>query len=408
MERLRYFSGMAVLLACLYLLCGCSQMAHSQKKQQMVKTWEKTTAQAKLTTVRGLIDRGQMDEAKKVLSECMQADPDNPEGLFLIARVHLAEGRIETAHRYLEKSLALNEQQDEAWFAMGLVYQQQNHYEQAQVGVLKALELQPAKVDYILALVHLYTIQDQLDQAQRLLEEKQKLLPYEMELTMALADLMQRKSRPQEAIRLYKEAIYKQGANPRLLESLGVCYMSQQQWDQAADVFEKLLHTQKNDSMQEPVVGWLAFCSLQAGRYGKALTYYDQLSVSRRDDPQVWLEMGQAALGAESPERAVYCGQKALRLQPDWTDAEVVVGCGLYMQKSYSPAVEMFRKICQNPKWEAFGWWMAGRCYQQLGQNALARSAFEKAAHLEPKSPMLQKFMNEFDPTVADKAGKTL
>jgi len=118
--------------------------------------------------------------------------------------------------------------------------------------------------------------------------------------------------------------------------------------------------------------------------------------------------MGQAALGAESPERAVYCGQKALRLQPDWTDAEVVVGCGLYMQKSYSPAVEMFRKICQNPKWEAFGWWMAGRCYQQLGQNALARSAFEKAAHLEPKSPMLQKFMNEFDPTVADKAGKTL
>jgi tetratricopeptide (TPR) repeat protein len=410
MERNRYIISPVILLTGLFLLCGCSQTVHTQKKQQMVQAWEKSTAQAKLSGVRDQLDRGQMEEAKKILAECMKADPENPQVLFLIARIHLAEGRTETALQFLQKSLALNPQQDEAWFALGILYQEQKNYEQAQACTLKALELQPAHIDYILALVHLYTIQNQLDQAQSLLDEKRRLLPYDIDLLMASADLAQRKGQPQEAVRLYKEAVYKYGSNPRLLEALGVCYLGQQQWDQAADVFEKLLRLYNNDNnpAQDHVLGWLAYSLLQAGRYGKALTYYDRLSVSRREDPQVWLEMGQAALGAESPDRAVYCGQRALRLQSDWTDAEVVVGCGLYMQKNYSGAVEVFRKICQDSKWEAFGWWMAGRCYQQLGQNALARSAFEKASRLQPESPLIRTMMNQPDPGVSDKSGKTL
>lgn len=408
MERLRYFSSPAVWLTGLFLLCGCSEMAHTQKKQQMVQAWEKSTAQAKVMAVGDLLDRGQMEEAKKVLTECMQADPENPKVLFLVARVHLAEGRTETAREFLQKSLALNEQQDEAWFALGILYQEQKNYEQAQVCTLKALELQPAHIDYILALVHLYTIQDQLDQAQSFVEEKRSLLPYDIELIMAAADLAQRRGQPQEAIRLYKEAAYKHGSNPRLLEALGVCYMGQKQWDQAADVFEKLLRIQNNSPVQDHVLSWLAYSLLQAGRYGKALTYYDRLSVSRRDDPQMWLEMGQAALGAESPDRAQHCGEKALQLQLDLTDAQVVVGCAMYMKKNYTGAVEVFQKVCRDPEWEAFSWWMAGRCYQQLGQNALARSAFEKASQLQPENPLIQKLMNQPDPGVSDKSGKTL
>jgi len=38
---------------------------------------------------------------------------------------------------------------------------------------------------------------------------------------------------------------------------------------------------------------------------------------------------------------------------------------------------------------------MAGRCCQQFGQDALARSAFEKASHLNPESPLIQMFADK-------------
>lgn len=408
MERYKKGICLTAVIAGLFFFCGCGEQAQIQKKQQMVQAWEKSTAQAKLPGVRDLIDRGQIEEAKKVLTECMQADPENPEVLFLVALVHLAEGRSESAERSLQKSLEIDAQREEAWFALGLVHQENNQYEQAQACYLRALELQPIKIDFILALVHLYTIQGQVEQARDLLEEKRRQIPDNFKLIMASADLAQRYGNPQEAIDLYKEAVLKQGDNPRLLEALGLCYMSQRQWEPAADVFKRLLYVQKNKQLPEHVLGWLSFCSLQAGRYGEALAYYDQLSILRREDPQVWLEMGQAALGAESPDRAVYCGEKALHLQSSWTDAEVVIGCGLYMKKNYTEAVRIFQKICRDPKWEPFGWWMAGRCYQQLGQNAQARSAFEKASQLQPDSDMVRMFLNESAPGVSNKSGKTL
>ena len=396
MERMKQFSWLTGVLISLFFISGCAYQTHALKKQQMVQEWDKSTAQAKLTMVRDLLDRDQIQEAKKIIAECRNVDPDNPESCFLAARVQIAEGRNEAAMQSLQKSVELDQQQDEAWFALGILYQEQNQYDRALVCYRKALELQPAKIDYILGLVHLYSMEGDEKQALQLLEEKRKILPNRQELIIASADLAQRNGNPEEAIRLYKEAILQQGDNPQLLEALGICYLGQQQWKQAADVFEKQLEL-VDDQQKEHVLHWLALCLLQDGQYGKALTYYDRLSVLRREDPQVWLEMGQAALGAELPDRARYCGQKALRLQPAWMDAEVVIGGSLYMEKNYTRALQIFRRVGDDSQWEAFGYWMAGRCYQKLGNTALARSAFEKASKLSPDSPMTQMFMREMN-----------
>ena len=408
MERFQKYGFPAMIAAGLIFLSGCAYQSHAQKKQQMVEAWDKSTVRAKLPVVRDLLDRNQIDDAQKILMECLKADPERAEVHYLIARVHLAEGRDALAVQSLRKSLELDPQQDEAWFGLGVLQQEKNDYDKAQDSFQHALDIQPAKIEYILALTHLYTVKGQPEEADRFLQEKRKLLPYEPDLIVAAADQAQQKGQTEEAIRLYKEAVLRQGNNPQLLEALGICYMGQQQWTEAADVFEKLLNLQKETRDEEPVLHWLSFCSLQAGRYGKALNFYDRLSVSRRDDPQIWLEMGQAALGADVPDRARYCGEKALQLQPSWADAEVVIACSMYMKKNYSGAVQIFQKVSQDSKWEAFGWWMAGRCYQQLGQNALARSAFEKASEINPESPMMKMFMKGEDAANPGKAKKTL
>ncbi len=394
MERFKIYIlvvSITALSGCI-LFSGCTPYA--ERKQAMEQRWEKSAAQAKLPLVEQYLQEGRLKDAYKLLQKCLQADPHSADAHYLAGRLYLQEGRYASAAESFRTAVELKPGLHEAWFVLGILYQDQDRLDQARDCYGHALELQPARVDYILSLVHLYTIGEQIDQARQLLEEKRKKLPYDSDMLIASAELAQRQGNSEEAVQLYKEALLRQGNNPQILEGLGVCYMARQQWQPAADVFEKLLQT-KQDLPQEHVLGWLAYCTLQAGQYGKALNWYDKLSVYRREDPQLWLEMGQAALGAEQAGRARQCAQKALQYQPAWTDAEVVIGCALYMDRKYSEAVRVFQKVSRDSQWEAFGWWMAGRCYQQLGQNAQARNAFEKASQIKPDSPMMQLIMGE-------------
>ncbi|HOK67271.1 MAG TPA: tetratricopeptide repeat protein [Anaerohalosphaeraceae bacterium] len=391
MERNKW----TILLLTLTGLCclggGCA-LSHAQKKEQMLKTWEKSSVGPNLAAVRELLDQERMEEAKKLLAKCVQAEPDHPEVNYLLARVHLAEGRLPAARVCLQKAVEQAPQMDEGWFALGMTALEQGETEFARECLQKAVDLKPLQVEYILTLSHLYIRQGQTEQARELIENSRRKLPYDADLLLTAADLAQRSGDVQQASVYYKEALWRQGDNPRVLEAVGLFYMDRRQWSQAAELFEKLYQVQTQADRRQVILHWLGYCSLQAGKYAAALRWYDQLSVLCREDPQVWLEMGQAALGADLPERALYCGQKALQLQPGLTDAEVVRACALYLKKNYAEAIPVFQKICLDSRWEAFGWWMSGLCYQRLGQNALARSAFEKAHQLNPDSPLIRLF----------------
>lgn len=391
MERNKTRILFLALAAVCWFGSGCAA-THAQKKEQMMKAWEKSSVGPNLAAVRDLLDRGEVEEAKKVLAKCMQVEPDHPEVNYLLARVHLAEGRLSAAQGCLQKALEQAPQMDEAWFALGMTAMDQGETDTALESLQKAVELKPLQVDYILTLSHFYVRQGQIQQARELIENKRKLLPSDPDLLLTAADLAHRGGDAEQAAAAYKEALWRQPENPRVLEAVGLYYMDNQQWSQAAELFEKLYPVQTEDARRQVVLRWLGYCSLQAGHYAAALKWYDQLSVLCREDPQVWLEMGQAALGADLPDRALYCGQKALHLQPGLTEAQVVTACALYWKKKYAEAVPVFQQICQDAKWEAFGWWMSGLCYQRLGQNALARSAFEKAGRLNPDSPLMRLF----------------
>ena len=395
MERMKSIAMLPALTAALWLLGGCASSNYQRSKQEMVQNWGKSSVQSSAAAIGTMLDRGEIEEAKKALVKCVQAAPDDPKVNFLLARVHLAEGRTNAAQFCLEKTVEADAEMDEAWFALGLIAQEQGNNLRAGECFQKAVQLQPLRVEYILALSHLYLNEGQTEEARQLIEEKRKQLPYNEDLLLTAAELSRRSGDSERAVILYKEALWKQGDNTRVLEALGLCLMDRQEWKQAAEVFEKLYRLLEDARQQESILHWLGYCSLQGGQYGQALKWYDRLSVLRREDPQVWLEMGQAALGADLPDRAAYCGQKALQIQPDLMEAEVVVACSLYLKKNYTDAIPLFQKICRDSKWEAFGWWMSGLCYQHLGQNALARGAFEKASRLSPESPLIRLFAGQ-------------
>jgi tetratricopeptide (TPR) repeat protein len=171
-------------------------------------------------------------------------------------------------------------------------------------------------------------------------------------------------------------------------ETLAYCYITDEQWDQAIKMFEKISASVDGEK-KIACLQMLALCCMNAGEYGRAVTYYDRLSVSQRDNEELWLQMSQAALGAGAAKRAFTCAARALSLRPGWADAIAVQGCAQYLDNDYDTAIRTFGRLTANRKIGGFAWLMSGRCYQQLGRKDLADVAYEKASRLNPESRLV-------------------
>lgn len=377
------------VLAGLCLAAGCTPYA--ERKAVMESRWDQSAAKAKLPMAEEYLKQGQLTDAYKLLTKCLAADPELAEGHLLMGRLHLAEGQTNEAKESFRRAVAFNFQLDEAWFALGMVAQDQEDYIKAEEHYEKALAFKPLNADYILRLAYLYDLQDRMEEAEGLISASLEQLPGEVRLMTAQAEMYQRRGLHAQAAKLLGQARHQSGNDPQVLEMLGTCLMSQREWTAAQKVFEELLAT-KDLEGYETILQWTATCALNAGSYSRALKYYDQLSVHRREDPAIWLAMAQAAMGADMPARGRQCAEKALQLQPGWTEAQAVQGCAYYMEKEYARAAGVFERLERDETWSTFGWWMAGRCYQQLGQTARAQQAFQKASSLQPESPLMKMF----------------
>ena len=187
---------------------------------------------------------------------------------------------------------------------------------------------------------------------------------------------------------MYRQILVLNPDNVEVKEALAYCYIAAQDWSSALDLFDQVVKTY-DGPRKKAGLEMMAMCAINSGQYGRAIKYYDRLSVDNRDDPQVWLNMGQAALGANDPKRAAGCARRALDLRPAWDKAVALQGCAQYMDNDYSAALSTFRGITSSKELGGFAWLMIGRCFQQTGDTAQAETALKTAASLNPDSKLV-------------------
>ena len=389
---LRKITIVAITLV-LAVCAGCESYSESKKLAQ--KRWEKASAGIKLNLAQQECEKGRFNEARKIVSECVIADPDNAQAHLLYGKLLLAEDKRADAVRELRLAVELDEELGEGWYWLGLATQgleqtQQSWGENQQTLFYynKALALNPTSVDYVLAVAETYTEQEKLEEAIKLLEEKIAAMPRQVSLKAAAADLMWRVGKNERAIELYKQAMLMTGDDSSIAEALGYCYVFSGRWSEGAEIFNKLIGQCQDEQKEKLYLQAAAFCSVNCAQYDRAVSCYNELSVEERDDAEIWVKMGQAALGAGAAERAFMCGEGALALQPGYADAIVLVGCAQYSMGDYTAAIKSFEKITEDKKNGGISWLMRARCYEQLGQKDKAGRAYKKALEIEPHSEL--------------------
>ncbi len=386
MCKLKSIIVLMITVALLVAMAGCD--SYAQKKEAAYQRWEKTTAKAKVPLARALFTKESFQEAYTILSKCIEADPELLEAHMLMGKVMYSQGRLADAADSFAKATKLDDWTDEAWYMLGRIAQQQGDHLKAAVSFRKAIEIRPINTDYIIALARTYSAQQQYTKALALLSEKSILAPGDPSLNIAKADILLEMGKVDQAIKIYNRGLLIGGADSETMAALGYCYIMADKWDEAARMFETLAELAEGET-KTLYLKLVAMCSMNGAEYGKAIEYYDRLSINDRESAELWLKMGHAALGADAPNRAANCASRALELRPAWADAIAINGCSLYLKRDYNSALRTFRKIASDKQFGPFAWLMTARCYQQLGQTARADKALKNARHLDPDSKLV-------------------
>ncbi len=383
--RKRLFVLMS-LVSLVFMFAGCE--THAQKKQSMHDKWDKTSAGAKVPMARGFYEAGRTRDARKILDECLAADPEMPEANLLMGKLNFTEGLFSQAQECFAVVVRVDEKSDEALYWLGLISGKENNLNESLEYYTQALSLKPVNIKYVLAVADAHVALGDMSAALDMLKQNNRSITRSLEIKVAIADILQQMGKTSKAIGMYKQALLISKNDADVIAALGYCYVAQEQWDQATEMFEKLVDNSKGPQRTEQME-LLARCSMNGGQYGKALGYYDQLSVDQRDNSEVWLRMGQAALGANAAKRAIACANKAYSLKPGSTDAVLLKGCGQYLSDDYKGAVSTFLKVVGDKKMGGFAWMMTGRCYQQMNLNDNAQKAYDNARRLDPDSKLV-------------------
>jgi len=397
MLRKTTITAAALLLA---ICAGCE--SHAERKQAVKEQWQKSSSRIKLNLAKQQYGKGKYADALENIKDCISADAKNAEVHLVYGKILMAKGRRSEAEQELHSAVELDKTLDEAWYWLGVSSQEARRIPQARGYYEQAMTLGSGKVDYVLAVAECYGAEKQFDAALKILESAMLSMPRALSLKVAAADMYSRAGNNARAISLYEEAMLLSSDDEGIAESLGYCYMFADKWAEGADLFEKLAKRLESDSAGDKDADTLAeneqrhrlyietaaVCNMKSGQYTRAVACYNKLSVAERDNAEVWVKMGQAALGAGMIDRALQCGKKACFLHPGYADAMVLIGCAQYRSGDYSAAEKSFGTISSDKTAGGFAWLMRARCYEKLGQTERAKGAYKRALELNPESEL--------------------
>jgi len=368
------------------LFCGCD--SHATKQKQLHESWKIQSALERLSEAETLLESDQLDQAAKIVDDCIKVAPENGRANLLMGKILYAKGNMVEAVSFIQTAVDFDENLHEGWYLLGILKDSDQGLGQAVELYNKALALDPSNVDYVIAIAEVYARLGNYDEAISFLRDRSDVISMSKELSIAEADIQLRRGNTKDAIDVYKSIALFDGFDREVLSALGYCYIIDGQWQQAKVVFEDLLNN-CSDNEKQTYLELLAVISVNSGQYVKAVSYYDTLSIDRRSDEELWLKMGHAALGADAPKRAFACSQRALKIRGNWPDALALKGSAEYMNNDYKSAIKTFSRICNDKQLSCYAWLMTGKSLAKLGQHGKSAEAFERAKTIDPDNMLV-------------------
>jgi len=311
--------------------------------------------------------QGNLEEAKKKLTNVINFEPNNLNALEVLGFIFVNLGNLQEALKYFEKITIIKPDYPLAWSNLGNAQQELKQYEQALASYDKSISIKPNDAD---AWYNRGNALQELKQYEAAVASFNKVLslkPYDVDAWSKRGNLLHDLKLYELALASFDEAIR---LKPDFVEA----------WSNRGNVLQDLK------------------------QYELALVSYDKAVSIKPDFADAWYNHGNACKELKQYEKALVSFDKAISIKNDYADALVNRGNVLQDLKLYEKALESFDKAINIKPECVEAWSSRGNVLQDLKKFDLALSSHDKAININPDDPqsyynrsLLRLMLRDFD-----------
>jgi predicted Zn-dependent protease len=169
-----------------------SEIEGDEQALAFLQSQKKNVKDGKLTaeTAGYLLKTGRLEKAEETAEQALQADPEDPAHLELLARISTQNGDLDKALDFLVKAIQLNPFMPEFYISMAKIYQSRRDLKQAEDVLQSGLRSNPMNFDLLSSLGLLYYQQGLYKRSEEVLKQASIIDPYNQNIKRILSTLM--------------------------------------------------------------------------------------------------------------------------------------------------------------------------------------------------------------------------
>jgi Flp pilus assembly protein TadD len=184
---------------------------------------------------------GKIAESDRLLAEAIEAVPDDPDALVLLARELHRKGELDESLALLRRAVALNAKLPIAWASLGAVLRDLGRPDEALDANFKAVHLDPNDAQAHGNLGMELALRGAFDPAEHHLREWVRIEPENPTAYARLGTLLSRRRKFDDALKQYALALDLSPDDPSILQSYGATFADAGRFPEAIEQYERSL-----------------------------------------------------------------------------------------------------------------------------------------------------------------------
>jgi tetratricopeptide (TPR) repeat protein len=254
MSKTIYFLGLAIALFFIFDSCKAPKqtvktVVPDEESKNLSLLTEDQRQQFQYLFIEGIKQRtiGNVDEAIKIFSRCLEMDPSSSTSLYEIANIHLVRGDFQSAMIMLERAVSLDPQNRYYQILLAKIYQQNKLFEKAAVTFEVLTALVPDNDEYPLYRADMYSMAGKYDIALKCYDELEKKWGITESLALGKQAIYLKQGKKKDAYKEIENLISQNEENTKYYGLLADMYLADSVMDKSLEYYNKLLQLKPDD-----------------------------------------------------------------------------------------------------------------------------------------------------------------
>jgi len=330
---------------------------------------------------------GKHESAIQMGREAVRLAPENRVYHQTLAEIYLNALDLDGAINEYQTITRIDPQHAEGWLNLGKLYQI-HQPEKALKTYEEFISRFGPDADAYYQMVQIYSSMNRLDKATEALQGMLDLDPDNFEIKKSIGDVYLRRDSTNAALRIFDELAELRPRDLELRASIAHAYLVKQDYEHAADQFERVLKGDTisvDDQIRFGQV-FVSFVQRDSAVAPYAAKLFEKIKLTHPSDWRPYWFLGAIDNIMKNDSSALMNFQKVKELAQWNPDGWVGVASVYYDRNRFDEAIEVLQEAKKFVPEEFRIYLLLGASYQRKHQNVEAASALEKAIQLNDKS----------------------